>query len=90
MVMLTFFVGLRLFQVRIAEMVEKRIPAQAVALSAQRAQKLTDSRASDNYNYLFEEPILFYLLLHRSYRSRSHSSLATRARMAICCLKSSA
>lgn len=59
---LTFAVGLRMLLVRVAEMRRKRIAPQAVALSAQRAQRLEDSRASDNYNHLFELPVLFYAL----------------------------
>ena len=57
---LTFVVGLRMLAVRVAEMRARRIHPQAVALSAQRAQRLDDSRASDNYNHLFELPVLFY------------------------------
>lgn len=59
---LTFVVGLRMLAVRVAEMRARRIHPQAVALSAQRAQRLEDSRASDNYNHLFELPVLFYAL----------------------------
>jgi hypothetical protein len=33
-----------------------------VALSGERSAKLTDTRASDNYNHLFELPVLFYAL----------------------------
>lgn len=58
--LLTFLVGLRMLAVRVAEMRARRIHPQAVALSAQRAQRLDDSRASDNYNHLFELPVLFY------------------------------
>ena len=60
--LLTFLVGLRMLAVRVAEMRARRIHPQAVALSAQRAQRLDDSRASDNYNHLFELPVLFYAL----------------------------
>lgn len=59
---LTFVVGLRMLAVRIAEMRARRIPPQAVALSADRAKRLENSRASDNYNHLFELPVLFYAL----------------------------
>jgi hypothetical protein len=62
LVLLTFIVGGRLLQVRVAEMKRKRIHPQAVALSAQRREKLEDTRASDNYNHLFEVPVLFYAL----------------------------
>ena len=60
--LLTFLVGLRMLAVRVAEMRARRIHPQAVALSAQRAQRLDDSRASDNCNDLFELPVLFYAL----------------------------
>lgn len=62
LVALTFVVGIRMFYVRVAEMRTRRIHPQSVALSAQRAQKLEDSRASDNYNHLFELPVVFYVL----------------------------
>jgi hypothetical protein len=62
LVALTFVVGLRMFFVRISEMRAKRIHPQSVALSAQRSQKLEDARASDNYNHLFELPVVFYVL----------------------------
>ncbi|MDF2178796.1 MAPEG family protein [Aliiglaciecola sp. CAU 1673] len=62
MAFLTFAVGIRLFIHRIGEMKRQHIHPQAVATSAQRAERLTDSRASDNYNHLFELPVLFYLL----------------------------
>lgn len=57
---LTFLVALRMLYVRISEMRRKRIPAQAVALSAQKSERLDDTRASDNYANLFELPVLFY------------------------------
>ena len=62
MVALTFVVGLHMFRVRVREMMARRIHPQSVALSGQRAQRLEDSRASDNFNHLFEVPALFYLL----------------------------
>ena len=62
MVALTFVVGLHMFRIRVGEMMARRIHPQSVALSGQRAQRLVDSRASDNFNHLFEVPVLFYLL----------------------------
>lgn len=62
MVGLTFVVGLRMFRVRVGEMMARRIDPQSVALSAQRERRLEDSRAADNFNHLFELPVLFYLL----------------------------
>ena len=62
LVMLTLVVGLRMLHARVSEMRARRIHPQSVALSAQRAEKLEDSRASDNYNHLFELPVVFYAL----------------------------
>lgn len=62
MVVLTFVVALRMLRVRVSEMMARRIHPQALALSGQRAKRLEDSRAADNYNNLFEAPVLFYLL----------------------------
>ncbi|MGY0559813.1 MAPEG family protein [Luteimonas sp. A277] len=62
MVALTFVVGLHMFRIRVGEMMARRIHPQSVALSGQRAQRLEDSRASDNFSHLFEVPVLFYLL----------------------------
>lgn len=60
--LLTFAVGIYMLLVRIQEMKKNRIHPQATALSAQRAERLQDSRVSDNYNHLFELPVLFYAL----------------------------
>ncbi|KAF1697085.1 MAPEG family protein [Pseudoxanthomonas koreensis] len=62
LVLLTALVGLRMLSVRVAEMRARRIHPQAVALSGQRAGKFEDTRASDNYNHLFELPVVFYAL----------------------------
>jgi len=60
--LLTFAVGVRTLQVRIAEMKRRRIAPDALALSAQKSARLQDTRASDNFNHLFELPVLFYAL----------------------------
>lgn len=60
--LLTFGTGIRMLIVRIQEMKKNKVYPQSIALSAQRAEKLHDSRASDNYNHLLELPILFYAL----------------------------
>ena len=62
MVALTFGVGLRMFRVRVGEMMARRIDPQSVALSGQKAGRFQDTRASDNFSHLFEVPVLFYLL----------------------------
>ena len=60
---LSFVVWWRMYFMRIGEMKRERIHPQAVALSAQAAARLTDSRAADNFRNLFELPVLFYLAL---------------------------
>jgi hypothetical protein len=60
--LLTCIVGLRMLHVRVREMRAKAVHPQSVALSAQLAQRLEDSRASDNYKHLFELPVVFYVL----------------------------
>ncbi len=59
---LTFIVSGRMYYVRIGEMRTKRIHPQTVALSGNRDERLSDTRASDNYKNLFELPVLFYAL----------------------------
>jgi len=63
MVALTIIVWMRMYRVRIAEMKRERVHPQSVALSAQIAERLKDTRASDNFRNLFELPVLFYLAL---------------------------
>lgn len=60
--LLTFAVGAYMLVVRIQEMKKNKIHPQTISLSALRAEKLKDSRISDNYNHLFELPVLFYAL----------------------------
>lgn len=60
--LLIFIVGLRMLAMRIQEMQRRAIHPQAVALSQRRDEKLQDSRASDNYNNLFQLPMLFFAL----------------------------
>lgn len=63
MAALTFVVWLRMYLMRVGEMKRERIHPQAVALSAQMADRVKDTRASDNFRNLFELPVLFYLAL---------------------------
>ena len=60
LVALTFAVAGVMYRRRIGEMKRERIHPQSVALSAQAAQRLADTRAADNYRNLFELPVLFY------------------------------
>ena len=79
MAALTFFVWLRMYTARIAQMKRERIHPQSVATSAQAAARLTDSRAADNFRNLFELPVLFYLALVVA----AVSGLATDATLAL-------
>ncbi|MDI9240186.1 MAPEG family protein [Lysobacter sp. LF1] len=63
MVALTFVVWVRMYVVRIGQMRRERIHPQSIAMSAQVAQRLSDTRASDNFRNLFELPVLFYAAL---------------------------
>lgn len=63
MATLTFAVWLRMYFMRVGEMKRERIHPQSVALSAQMAERLKDTRAADNFRNLFELPVLFYLAL---------------------------
>lgn len=62
MVILTFFVGLRLLFVRVSEMKQKRVHPQATSNSLLMAAKLQNVQAADNFKNLFEVPVLFYAL----------------------------
>lgn len=63
MVLLTLVVWLRMYFARVGEMRRLRIHPQAVASSAQAAEKFVDTRAADNFRNLFELPVLFYAAL---------------------------
>lgn len=63
MAALTFVVWLRMYFMRVGEMKRERVHPQSVALSAQMAERLKDTRAADNFRNLFELPVLFYLAL---------------------------
>jgi hypothetical protein len=63
MAALSFVVWWRMYFMRIGEMKRERIHPQAVALSAQAAARLTDSRAADHFRNLFELPVRVYLAL---------------------------
>lgn len=60
LVAMTFVVAVVMYRRRVSVMKRERVHPQSVALSAQIAQRLTDTRASDNYRNLFELPVLFY------------------------------
>jgi hypothetical protein len=60
-VALTFVVLIRMYQTRIAEIRGKNIDPQNFATRSRAALAIQDSAAaSDNFNNLFETPVLFY------------------------------
>jgi hypothetical protein len=63
MAALTFVVWWRMYVMRIGEMKRERIHPQSVAMSADMAARVKDTRASDNFRNLFELPVLFYMAL---------------------------
>jgi hypothetical protein len=61
MAALTFVVAVRMFRMRIGQIVREKIRLQSIATAKEAAEKLTDSRGADNFRNLFELPVLFYL-----------------------------
>ena len=61
MVLLTIIVTTTMFRRRVATFKSKRLHPQKVALSAQMASLVDDSRASDNLRNLFETPVMVYV-----------------------------
>lgn len=64
---LTFVVMAEMYRRRFRQMRRERITPDAVATSAQAAQRLTDSAASDNFRNLLELPVLFYAAVLLAY-----------------------
>ena len=61
-VILTLIVCMTMLVHRVMLMKKLRLHPQAVALSADRLKHYKDTRLSDNYNHLFELPVVFYVL----------------------------
>lgn len=55
-------VWVRMYLLRIAEMKSRRIHPQKLALSQPKGNLLEDTRAADNFNNLFEVPVLFFIV----------------------------
>jgi len=60
MFLLTFVVAGTMLRRRVAHFKANKLHPQKVALSAQMAASIADTRASDNFKNLFEFPVLFY------------------------------
>jgi hypothetical protein len=52
---------LRLYHLRFAEMLRRKVDPQSIALSAQKDAGLSDTRGADNFNNQFQLPILFFV-----------------------------
>lgn len=63
MAALVMVVMFRMGRERFSQLARDRIHPQAVATSRQMAERISDSRAADNFRNLFELPVLFYLAL---------------------------
>jgi hypothetical protein len=75
MVALIAIVAITMFRRRVAEMRTRRIHPQKLALSAQTAAALEDTRAADNFRNLFEAPVLFYAAVLTIYATQLTSPL---------------
>ncbi len=57
---LTFLVWVRMYQVRLAEMKEKKIDPESLATRSDSRRLLARTAAADNFSNQFEIPVLFY------------------------------
>jgi len=57
---ITAAVWLRMYFVRVAEMRERRIHPQTIAMSQAKSELLQKTNVADNFNNLFEVPVLFF------------------------------
>lgn len=55
-------VWVRLYVVRVAELRERRINPQKLARSGPKSELLRNTNAADNFNNLFEVPVLFFVI----------------------------
>lgn len=61
MVTLTLLVWVIAVRQRIQEMKTRKIPPQSIARARDVAQQLQNTQALDNFNNLFQMPVLFYV-----------------------------
>jgi hypothetical protein len=75
-VLLTFLVGFRLMFVRLREIRRRRIRPEELRTRVEAAARYEESRsAADNFQNLFELPVLFYVLVIVAYLTGSVSWL---------------
>lgn len=63
MVLLTAIVTFRMFFERVRQMKAEKISFREIPSGSQMTARFTDTRAADNYQNLFEAPVLFYVVL---------------------------
>ncbi len=61
-VLLTLVVAIRMYVVRIGEIVTRRVNPQSLATSREAAAQLQNIAAADNFRNLFELPVLFFAI----------------------------
>lgn len=75
LVLLTFLVWLRMYQVRIGEMRSKQIQPQQLSTSLHSYAVLSNTATADNFSNLFELPVLFYVVAIILYLTRTVDAL---------------
>lgn len=76
MVTLTFLVWVIAVRQRIKEMKTRKIPPQSIARARDVAEQLQNTQALDNFNNLFQMPVLFYVAAILLIVHPTHSTLA--------------
>jgi hypothetical protein len=66
---------LRLYHLRFAEMLRRKIDPQSIALSAQKDAGLSDTRGADNFNNQFQLPVLFFVAVLVAHATGQGSAL---------------
>jgi hypothetical protein len=62
---------------RLLQLKRNRVHPQAVAMSAQMAAHVADSRCADNFRNLFELPVLFYIAMLTAFVTAQGGALVT-------------
>ena len=75
MLAITALAWLRLYQLRFAEMLRRKIDPQSIALSAQKDAGLSDTRGADNFNNQLQLPVLFYVAVLVAHATGQGSAL---------------
>jgi hypothetical protein len=87
MAAITLLAWLRLYQLRFAEMLRRKIDPQSIALSAQKDAGLADTRGADNFNNQFQLPVLFYVAMLVAHATGQGNALFVRLAWAFVALR---